>query len=126
MRAQRIERNNSTKAPQIIDERQPTIPEPPKVDPAVAHIPVRTVFLMEVGDMAPEQIQYLVQEINKVYSESKGGVHYVLPVRHGKIGSDLLFEVEWERVVQDTCEIRDGQIKLKEGAQDCQIVRQNI
>lgn len=126
-RAQRIERKKPTAAPQIIDTRQPkSVPPPPPVDPAVANLPLRTVFFMEVGDMEPAKVQLLVQEANKMYEGSRGGIHYVLPVRHGKLRSDIVFEAEWERVVRETCEIRDGQICLKDGATECQIVRTNI
>ena len=126
-RAQRIERQKRQAAPQIIDTRQPKpLPETAPVDPAVANLPLRTVFFMEVGDMEPARIQLLIQEAGKVYDAMRGGIHYVLPVRHGRIGSDLVFEAEWERIGQEVFEIRDGQIRLKEGAQACNIVRQSI
>lgn len=126
-RAQRIERKKQQAAPQIIDTRQPKpLPEMAPVDPAVANLPLRTVFFMEVGDMEPARIQLLIQEAGKVYDAMRGGIHYVLPVRHGRIGSDLVFEAEWERVVRETCEVRDGKIVLKDGAAACNIVRQSI
>lgn len=126
-RAQRIERKKASTAPQIIDTRQPkAVPPAPPVDPAVANLPLRTVFLMEVGDMEPAKVQLLVQEANKMYEGVRGGIHYVLPVRHGKLRSDIVFEQEWLEVVRKTCEVKDGQIVLKDGATECHIVRQNI
>ncbi len=128
-RAQRIERKKASAAPQIIDTRQPkAIPPGPPVDPAVANLPLRTVFLMEVGDMEPAKVQLLVQEVNAVWRDNKGGPHYVLPVRHGRIGSDLVFEEEWLAIVRDTCEFdhKSSQIVLKEGAQQCLVVRTSI
>jgi hypothetical protein len=126
MRQQRIERHKPQTAPQIIDERQPKVPEPPQVDPAYANLPLRTVLLVEVGAMEPPAIQLLIQEINRVYTGAKGGIHYIIPIRDGKIGSDIVFESEWERIVQETCEIHDGKIRLKDGAQNCIIQRQVI
>jgi hypothetical protein len=126
-RAQRIERNKPKTAPQIIDTRQlKVIPQPAAVDPAIANLPLRTVLLLEVGDMEPAKVQLLVQEANKMYDGAKGGIHYVLPVRHGRIGTDVVFEGEWEKIVQETCEIRDGQIRLKDGAAECYVVRQRL
>ncbi len=128
-RAQRIERKKPNAAPKIIDNRQPkVVPPPPSVDPAVANIPLRTVFLMEVGDMETAKVQLLVQEVNAVYRDNRGGPHYVLAIRHGKIGSDLVFEDEWLAVVRDTCEFdrESNQIVLKEGAQQCRVVRTMI
>ena len=126
MRQQRIERQNSAKAPQIIDNRQPKVPDLPPVDPATANLPLRTVFYMEVGDMGPAQVQLLVQEINKVYAESRGGIHYVIPVRHGKISSDIEFEGEFLETIRRLCETKDGQIVFKDAAKECRIVRESI
>lgn len=126
-RAQRIERTRPIAAPQIIDNRQPkSIPQPEPVDPAVAHLPLRTVLLMEVGDMEPAKVQLLIQQANEMYEGYRGGIHYVLPVRNGRIRSDIVFESEWEKVVRDTCEVKDGQIVLKDGATECNVVRQSI
>lgn len=127
-RAQRIERSKSKAAPQIIDSRQPKeVPQPTlQMAPEVAHVPVRTVMMVEVRDMSPAQIQLLMQEINEVWKDNKGGPHYVLPVRGGRIGTDVVFEAEFLSVVHQVCEVKDGLIVLKEGAQECQIVRQSI
>lgn len=126
MKQQRIDRAKPAKAPEIIDTRQPNVPEPPTVDPAVANLPLRTVFYMEVGDMEQKQIQLLIQHVNELYSGSKGGIHYVIPIRHGKVGSDIMFEQEFLRVVKEMCEIKDGEIVLKDGAQEATILRHTI
>lgn len=125
-RAQRIERNKATATPTIIDNRQPKALPTPEIDPAVAHLPLRTVFLMEVGDMETSKVQLLVQEANKMYEGTRGGIHYVLPVRHGKLRSDIYFEAEFLSVVRKICEVKDGEIVLQDGATECHIVRQNI
>lgn len=128
MKQQRIASNKSKAAPQIIDSRQPKELPPATVEmaPEVMHIPVRTVIMVDVKDMSAAQVQLLIQELNEVYRESRGGPHYVLPIRHGKIGTDIVFESEFLSVVNKMCEIKDGQIVLREGAQDCHIVRQQI
>lgn len=127
-RAQRIERSKAKAAPKIIDSRQPKeIPQPSQqMAPEVVHIPLRTVMMVEVKDMSPAHVQLLMQEINEVWKDNKGGPHYVLPVRGGRIGTDIVFEAEFLKIVHQTCEVKDGQIVLKEGAQECQIVRQQI
>lgn len=125
MRQQKIIRSDQKKKPIIHDDRQHKIPEL-NLNPLAADIPVRAVFYVEVGDMDQIRVQLLVSEVSKLYTGLKGGAHYIIPVRHGKIGSDIVFEQEFERVVQEVCEICDGKIRLKDGAKECQIVRQQI
>ncbi len=128
MKQQYVGKKNQKSVPQIIDNRQHkehNIPDI-KIDPATANKPVRAVFYVEVGDMEPLRVQLLIQEINKQYSNARGGVHYVVPIRHGKIGSDIVFEKEWENVVRQTCEIRDGQICLKDEAKEVCVIRESI
>lgn len=125
MKQQRINRKDPNKKPTIIDERKPNIPNI-NIDPTVANLPLRAVFYVEVGDMEPMRVQYLVAEASKMYNALRGGIHYVIPMRHGKIGSDIVFEQEFLNVVHQVCEIKDGAIGLKDGAKECVIVRQQI
>lgn len=125
MRQQHIQKKSPKAEPQIIDERRRELPEIP-IDPAAANKPVRAVFYVEVGDMETLRVQLLVQEINRQYSGARGGVHYVVPIRHGKIGTDIAFEQEFLDVVNKMCEIKDGKIVLKDGAEDVHIVRETI
>ena len=67
-----------------------------------------------------------MQHVNELYRDAKGGIHYVIPIRGGRICSDIMFEEEFEKVVQETCEIHEGKIRLKDGAKQCQIIRQQI
>jgi hypothetical protein len=60
------------------------------------------------------------------HDTAKGGIHYFLPIRHGRIASDILFEEEWLKVVNETCEIKDGKIVLKDGAKEVVVIRQRI
>lgn len=127
-KSQKIERKKPKTGPVIYDERpvpQPEIPQT-KVDPAKANAPVRTVNFVEVGDMVGKQLQLILQRLNETHDTAKGGIHYFLPIRHGKIGSDILFEEEWLKVVNETCEIKDGQIVLKGKAKEVVVIRQRI
>lgn len=128
MKQQKIERNKGrNKKAVVIDDRTPKVPEAPVLDPAVANKPVRLVNFVEVGDMAANQLQYMMQELNATYDSAKGGLHYFLPVRHGKIGTDIVFEQEWLDIVNKTCEVNeDGEIVLKGGAKDVHVVRQQL
>ena len=123
MRQQPINKNTSKKSMKIIDERQPLdISE----DPTASKIPVRTVHYVEVGNMNQQQITLLLQQVNNSFKSAKGGVHYVVPIRNGKIGSDVIFEKEWLKVVKEICETKDNQIVMKNGAQEVQIIRQRV
>lgn len=88
--------------------------------------PVRTVLYVEVGDMEPLRVQLLITEVNKQYGSARGGTHYVIPVRNGKIGSDIMFEEEFMKVVNQLCEVKGGVIALKDGAREVAVTRQLI
>ena len=88
--------------------------------------PVRAVLYVEVSDMPTEQVTLLLAALNDQYKNAKGGVHYIMPVRDGKIGPDITFEEEFLKIVEETCEIVNGKIVLKNGAQETQIVRKQI
>ena len=123
MRQQPINKNTSKKSMKIIDERPPLdISE----DAAASKIPVRTIHYVEVGDMSQQQIALLLQQINNSFKSAKGGIHYVVPIRNGKIGSDIIFEEEWLKVIRETCEIQDNQIVMKNGSQEVRIIRQRV
>jgi hypothetical protein len=69
----------------------------------------------------------MMQELNATYNSAQGGIHYFLPIRKGKIGSDIIFEQEWLKVVEETCEVdEDGQIRLKGGSREVEIVRRKV
>lgn len=125
MRQQRISRAKPIKKPEIIDERQREIPAQ-HINPEIANLPVRTVNFVEVGGMTQPQIMILLDQLNKSHNTAKGGIHYIIPIREGKIGTDILFEQEWLDVVNKTCEIRDNQIVLKDGAKEVKVIRQVV
>lgn len=125
MKQQKIEKRIPPKQVEIVDERPQTVTEETEEADETSKVPVRTVIYMEVGDMERERVLYLVKQISSSY-ENSGGAHYVLPVRHGRISGDIAFESEWESVVREVFEIREGQICLKNNAQDVRIVREMI
>jgi hypothetical protein len=127
-KSQRIERRRPKQGPIIYDERTPRTPEVPQaqINAATANAPVRTINFVEVGNMVGRQLQLILQRLNETHDTAKGGIHYFLPIRHGKIGSDIVFETEWLDVVNKTCEIRDGKIVLKGEAKEVVVVRQKI
>lgn len=120
MKQQKIIRAEN-KVTNVVDERTPKIPESP-----INALPVRAVVYVEVKDMAQNQIRDLVTKVSQAYSTARGGVHYVIPVRHGKITSDILFEVEILDIVNKICEVQDGKIVLKDGATDVSIIRESV
>lgn len=72
-------------------------------------------------------VQELVKRLGDANESLKGGMHYVVPVRNGRIGSDIIFEHEILEMVRKVCEVNsDGEIILKDGATECQIVRERI
>jgi len=112
---------------QIIDSRKNTKLQSLALDPTYANKPVRTVVFVEVHNMATPQVQLMVQKINEIYKDARGGIHYIVPVREGKLGSDLLFEQEFLDIVNKMCEITpDGVIALKDGAKEVVIIRENV
>lgn len=113
--------NITNKKPEIVDNRKPKL-----IDIQTANQPVRAVNFVEVGELTPTQVQYLIQELNKSHKTAQGGIHYFVPIRNGKITTDILFEEEWLQVVRDTCEIKNDQIVLKDGSKQVTVIRQKI
>ncbi|MDB4490026.1 hypothetical protein N9045_00775 [bacterium] len=125
-KSQKIRRSKPKNTTTIIDERSPQLLNTQYSNPEVANSPVRTINFVEVGDMEGKQLQLILQRLNATHDTAKGGIHYFLPVRNGKIGSDLVFEEEFLSVVNQTCEVIDGHIQLKGGAKEVQIIRKKI
>lgn len=126
MKQQRIERTKPRTAPSIIDERQPKVQTLPTSNTS-NDLPLRTVYYVEVGTMDQLHVQELVKRLGDANESLKGGMHYVVPVRNGRIGSDIIFEHEILEMVRKVCEVNsDGEIILKDGATECQIVRERI
>lgn len=123
VKQQKINRKPKKAGPTVINEQSPNMPAI-NLDPKYANAPVRAVNFVEVGGMEPHQVQLMLNELAQMHSSAKGGIHYFLPVRNGKIGSDIVFEEEWQTLVRATCEVNeDGEIVLKDGAKEILVVR---
>lgn len=120
MRQQPIEKKQTFKSVDVVDNRPPR----PATDPGGT--PIRTILYMEVNDMPRDRVLHLIRQVSAQYEAANPGTHYVLPIRHGKISSDVLFEQEWLDIVRKTCEIQDGVIVLKNGAQEVRVVRETV
>lgn len=119
MRKQVIQKKVEPKRAIIIDERKP-VPAPPDVA-------CRTVLYVEAGALNTAQLQDLCARVSEMYLNNRGGIHYILPVRNGKIAADIFFEEEWLRVVRDMCEVNsNGEIVLKNDAAEIQVTREFI
>lgn len=124
MRQQRITRHKDKPKPTIINEKQ--MAALTKEKPSGADLPVRTVYYVDVTNMSQEQYVALLEEVNRSAKNLKGGAHYIIPVRNGKIRTDIAFEAEFLKVVNEMCEVKDGQIVLKNGTQDVIVIREQI
>lgn len=125
MHQQKIERGRPKPQPTVYNLKTPKVPELPTL-PEAADQPVRAVLYVEVGDMEQARVQLLIQEINKVYDGARGGIHYVIPVRHGKLNSDISFEGEFLALIRSLCTVVNGEIVFKDGAKEMRIVREHI
>ena len=134
-KSQHIDNRRKKPGPIIIDERPVPAPVmPPGFDPAKANAPIRTINFVEVGDMVGPQLQLILQRLNATHDTAKGGIHYFLPIRHGKIGSDIVFEEEFEHIGRKIFEVVDEEgnviegvnIRLKGGAKEVVVIRSQI
>ncbi len=123
MRTQRVRSGPPRSGPVVIDERKHDqgVPIPQGVD-----MPVRAVLFVEVGDAPAANVRLLVSEIERTYQQKAGGQHYLIPIRHGRVTADVLFEQEIVDLVDKLCEVVDGKIVLREGAREVHVVRQAI
>lgn len=120
MKQQKINRQKKKECTVIRNESRP-------VNPKYANAPVRTVHFVEVGDMSPHQLREMSKMLAQSHDPDRDGIHYVLPIRNGKIGPDIVFEEEWLKVVHKTCEVNEnGEIVLKGGAKDVLVIRDKI
>ena len=107
-------------------KKQPTIIDNRIVDqkPDVA---IRTVVYVEVGNMESKRVQQLCAAVSEMYKGNRGGIHYILPIRNGKIGADIFFEQEWLKIIKTICVVNEaGDIVLKDGAKDIRVSRETI
>jgi len=127
VKSQRIKNKSKKPGPTIISERVPKGPPAITLDPKYANAPVRAVNFVEVGGMEPHQVQLMLNELAQMHDTARGGIHYFLPVRGGKIGSDIIFEEEWLTLIRQLCIVNeDGEIDFKDGASEVLVIRTKI
>lgn len=85
-------------------------------------IPVRTVVYLEVGDVPPAEARQALASVRQMHGNAFHPT-YVIPVRDGKLRGDIIFEAEVLEMVKKLCEVRDGQIVLRGGHQEIDLVR---
>lgn len=121
--SQPIKREKQKKTTRVINQKEPDLKDLPKI-PAGVNKPVRAVHYVEFGDAPAKKVQFFVQELNKVYQGTPGGQHFVVPVRHGRVTTEVDFEGEFLKVVNELCEVDDnGQIVMKNGSDEVLVLR---
>lgn len=86
--------------------------------------PIRTILSVEVGDMSSGEARGVVNHI--MNNLPNGHPHYVVLSRHGKITGNVEFEAEFLNTVKELCEVKDGEIVIKGGAVDVDIIRRSV
>lgn len=87
--------------------------------------PIRTIVFMEIGNTTPVEARQALVAVQQMHGS---GMHptYVIPVRHGKFTGDILFEVEILEMVNKLCEVKDGQIVMKNDYVDVDVMRASL
>ncbi len=85
------------------------------------NIPIRTVLYIEVGQLPPNDVRTIIADLTKAMNNEHP--HYIVPTRSGKVTNEVVFEEQFMSVVKELCEIKDGEIVLKGGAQKMTVLR---
>jgi hypothetical protein len=123
MKQQKISRQKAK--PSIIYDRAEEN-ESPQSNQIKDDTAVRAVVFVEVKDMSSSQVGALLAQINQSYKNARGGIHYIIPIRHGKISTDILFESEILSFVNSICEVKDGSIALKGDFNQVKVIREIV
>lgn len=86
--------------------------------------PIRTVMYVEVGNLPPAEVRDVTASL--LQTLHPGHPHFVVPLRNGKMNTDLDFEGEALEFVRSICEVQDGQIVLKDGCHDVNVIRVRV
>ena len=127
-----MEKCRSCSVPAAMPPEAPKAAEPvvnTKVLPRSAEVddmsvPIRTVMYVETGNLPPNEVRDIVASLTQTLHP--GHPHFVVPLRNGKMHTDLDFERELLDFVQLICEVKDGQISLKGGCHDVDVIRVRI
>lgn len=115
MKQQHVSKPQNQNKPLVIDTQKPR-----------TDIAVRTVLYIEVGDMNGAQVNELAAQFVQQYDGQAIGKHYIIPVRNGRISTDVEFESEFLETINKLCEAKDGKIVFREEAPQVKILRQHI
>ena len=88
------------------------------------HIPIRTIMYVEVGNLPPNEVRDITASLTRTLHP--GHPHFVVPLRNGKIHTDLDFERELLDFIQLISEVKDGQIALKGGCHNVDVIRVRV
>jgi len=88
------------------------------------NIPIRTILYVEVQDFPANEVQAIAAQLLKTLPNEHP--HYFVPLRYGKLTTDFEFEGEFIATVRKLCEIRDGEIVLKGGAMQVDVIRKKM
>lgn len=122
MRPQKIVKRQADKQAVVINEKHQAILD----GKSQTDKPVRAIYYVDISRLSQSQINTLYQQISANLSNSLGGQHYVVPVRDNKLACDVIFEKEILDIVNDICEVKDGQIAMKNGYQDIVVIRKHV
>jgi hypothetical protein len=92
-------------------------------------VPIRTVMYVETGNLPPNEVRDVVTSLTQTLHP--GHPHFIVPLRNGKMTTDIDFEREVLEFVRSICEIEsDGgsgaRIVLKGGCHDVDVIRVRV
>jgi hypothetical protein len=92
-------------------------------------VPIRTVMYVETGNLPPNEVRDIVASL--MGTLHPGHPHFVVPLRNGKMNTDIDFEKEVLDFVNSICEITDdggsgAKIVLKGGCHDVNVIRVRV
>lgn len=89
------------------------------------NIPVRTLVYLELGDLPAVEARQALVAVREMHGKSAHPT-FILPLRDGKLRTDMLFENEILDFVGKVCEVKDGAIVMKGGYTDVDIMRTSL
>lgn len=125
MRSQNINKPEQKKTPTVINvsKQQMIGDQAEKSEVMVSSMPVRTINYVEVGSMSHEQIAELGKLFAANYQGNVHGPHYLIPVRDGKLRTDINFENEVLPIVKQLCEVANGEIVMRGADVEVKVIR---
>jgi hypothetical protein len=117
---------------QKINNKKPVIKEVSivneKVDRMVSDSSerIRVAVYVETAGMDNARLIHYVKKINEVYKDAVG-THYIVPVRNGKLSTEIQFEQEFLQTIRQICVVdSDGQINFRENFGDVIVIREHV